>query len=477
MGNEYALKVIHIDNAEPLKVKVIYPYFENTLSKWLKKLHPPNETDEYVKWMRAKVFPKIRKLWQILLKMKDNGININKPYCMPLINGVPKLLYIHEEDGEKNKGDTPDDGFSSSNQGQNEQEPPSFNQEQNNDKDKDKNNLDLDYLIEVLNGIVTKLRSDGSYELRKYIDELHKYIEELQVFWKSNQDKSEHPQHYHLLSMHPILYNSDEKSKFLQLFYDVTWEYGLSSWLDMKMHWGHFQSRMMSAKKRRVYEATLHHKSRKSQNHAYNRARGDQGTHSSSQGYELNEFKRRRIHGNPLSSHAHDQEQSDLGSLSSNQRQSDQKSLSFNQEQSNQKTPYYCRGSDVVRFTRNVLAHFNDNDKNPKGERLAGDEIVETVDRDLAVCSLYYTYAKQFIADQATEELIEGYWKNYQQERWDNLKDEILKKAKKRGPGQKEAQLISQAYQLVPLQLYVRTRCQPGKWMKAEEIFKRRPPT
>ncbi|GKV48938.1 hypothetical protein SLEP1_g55719 [Rubroshorea leprosula] len=277
--------------------------------------------------------------------------------------------------------------------------------------------------------------------------------------------------------MHPILYNSDEKSKFLQLFYDVTWEYGLSSWLDMKMHWGHFQSRMMSAKKRRVYEATLHHKSRKSQNHAYNRARGDQGTHSSSQGYELNEFKRRRIHGNPLSSHAHDQEQSDLGSLSSNQRQSDQKSLSFNQEQSNQKTPYYCRGSDVVRFTRNVLAHFNDNDKNPKGERLAGDEIVETVDRDLAVCSLYYTYAKQFIADQATEELIEGYWKNYQQERWDNLKDEILKKAKKRGPGQKEAQLISQAYQLVPLQLYVRTRCQPGKWMKAEEIFKRRPPT
>ncbi|GKV32765.1 hypothetical protein SLEP1_g41346 [Rubroshorea leprosula] len=191
MGNEYALEVIHMDNTKTSEVKVIYPYFENTLPKWLKELDLPKKTDEYDKWMQDEVFPKIRKLWQMLLEMKDKKITINKPYCIPLINGVPKLLYIHEED------------------------------------------------------------DDGSYKLPKY-------IEEAQNFWKSNQN-SGLLQHYPVLGIHPVLYNSDEKSRFLQLFYDITFESKLSRWLDEEMDWNDFESRMMFAKNKVVYGETLHH--------------------------------------------------------------------------------------------------------------------------------------------------------------------------------------------------------------------------
>ncbi|GLT87975.1 hypothetical protein SLE2022_060230 [Rubroshorea leprosula] len=60
MGEECALKVIHIDNTNAVQVKVICPSFENTVSKWLEKLDLPKNTDEYDKWMQDEVFPKIR---------------------------------------------------------------------------------------------------------------------------------------------------------------------------------------------------------------------------------------------------------------------------------------------------------------------------------------------------------------------------------------------------------------------------------
>ncbi|GKU93504.1 hypothetical protein SLEP1_g7096 [Rubroshorea leprosula] len=126
----------------------------------------------------------------------------------------------------------------------------------------------------------------------------------------------------------------------------------------------------------------------------------------------------------------------------------------------------YSEGSDIVKFTRNALMHFEENYKKGSDDTtwhpLLDGEVVEILDDELDVCSIHYGIARTIIAEDPPEKYMEEGWKKYQANEWKKLKEEA-----------QGAKVISEAYQ--PVQPKVMSKVgDVFSWVEVEEIYRKR---